>query len=95
MELTRLEINHHVMLIIEDHYDITEILLKVALNTIKQTIIEESNNYHWFVACYTSCIEILPDKVVSYTNRSLCYLRLNKVCSMLYIMYRDITRQSS
>ena len=37
MELTRLEINHHVMLIIEDRHGITEILLKVALNTIKQT----------------------------------------------------------
>lgn len=38
----------------------------------------QKGQYQEAVPCYSSCIEILPDKVVSYTNRSLCYLKLNK-----------------
>ena len=38
----------------------------------------QKGQYQEAVPCYTSCIEILPDKAVSYTNRSLCYLKLNK-----------------
>ncbi|XP_065063184.1 sperm-associated antigen 1-like [Rhopilema esculentum] len=30
------------------------------------------------VNCYTQCIGLLPNEVACYTNRSLCYLKLNK-----------------
>jgi hypothetical protein len=29
-----------------DHYDITEILLKVALNTINQVVLSQPNSFH-------------------------------------------------
>jgi len=29
---------------------------------------------------FTKCIELFPDRVVPYTNRALCYLRLDNVC---------------
>ena len=31
------------------------------------------------VELFTKCIELFPDRVVPYTNRALCYLRLNEV----------------
>ena len=31
------------------------------------------------VSKYEECIKLCPDNVVPYTNRALCYLRLNKV----------------
>ena len=37
------------------------------------------NRYEEAVACYTECIGIDPDNVAVYTNRALCYLRLNQV----------------
>ncbi|VDI18766.1 sperm-associated antigen 1 [Mytilus galloprovincialis] len=38
----------------------------------------QKGEYQKAVPCYTKCIEILPKKVVSFTNRSLCYLKLQK-----------------
>ena len=35
--------------------------------------------YNEAVLCYASCIEICPDNVVPYTNRALCYLKLQQV----------------
>eukprot|EP00794_Sanderia_malayensis_P011962 gene11962-13199_t len=28
--------------------------------------------------CYTQCMDLIPDEAVSYTNRAMCYLKLNK-----------------
>ena len=30
------------------------------------------------VDCYTGCVALMPDEAVSYTNRALCYIRLDK-----------------
>ncbi|XP_067649303.1 sperm-associated antigen 1-like isoform X2 [Haliotis asinina] len=38
----------------------------------------QKGEYQQAVECYTGCIDALPDRVVSYTNRALCYLKLNK-----------------
>lgn len=39
---------------------------------VKQNLFEEA------VACYTHCIAINPENVAVYTNRALCYLRLEQ-----------------
>ena len=31
------------------------------------------------IELFTKCIELFPDRVVPYTNRALCYLRINEV----------------
>ena len=38
------------------------------------------------VDCYTKCIELFSDRIAPYTNRALCYLRLNKVGIVLMIV---------
>ncbi|XP_041365550.1 sperm-associated antigen 1-like [Gigantopelta aegis] len=38
----------------------------------------QKNNFKEAVECYTKCIDIFPDRAVGYTNRALCYLRLNQ-----------------
>ncbi|XP_064652393.1 sperm-associated antigen 1-like isoform X2 [Lineus longissimus] len=35
------------------------------------------------IDAYTTCIELFPDRAVSYTNRALCYLRLDKAVDAL------------
>jgi len=37
------------------------------------------------IELFTKCIELFPDRVVPYTNRALCYLRINEVL-LLYIL---------
>ena len=49
------------------------------------------NRYDEAVACYTECIEIDPENVAVYTNRALCYLRLNQVCHVTPRQRREIT----
>jgi len=31
------------------------------------------------IELFTKCIELFPDRVVPYTNRALCYLRISEV----------------
>ncbi|XP_071108746.1 sperm-associated antigen 1-like isoform X2 [Haliotis cracherodii] len=38
----------------------------------------QKGEFQQAVECYTGCIRTLPDRVVSYTNRALCFLKLNK-----------------
>jgi len=38
------------------------------------------------IELFTKCIELFPDRVVPYTNRALCYLRINEVCR-LYVSH--------
>uniref|UniRef100_H2ZC97 RNA-polymerase II-associated protein 3-like C-terminal domain-containing protein n=1 Tax=Ciona savignyi TaxID=51511 RepID=H2ZC97_CIOSA len=38
-------------------------------------------NYEKAVVCYTKCMDMCPNEVASYTNRALCYLKLNKSVS--------------
>ncbi|BFZ01434.1 hypothetical protein BsWGS_04473 [Bradybaena similaris] len=38
----------------------------------------QKGQYQEAVKCYSSCISMCPDQVASYTNRALCYLKLNK-----------------
>ena len=49
------------------------------------------NRYDEAVACYTECIEIDPENVAVYTNRALCYLRLNQVCHLTSRQRREIS----
>ena len=35
--------------------------------------------YHEAITSYAQCIEVSPDKVVPYTNRALCFLKLKQV----------------
>lgn len=43
------------------------------------------NRYEEAVKCYNECIDIDPENVAVYTNRALCYLRLNQVYIYKYI----------
>lgn len=38
----------------------------------------KNEEYQKAIECYTKCVQLFPDKVVSYTNRALCYLKLNQ-----------------
>ncbi|XP_078383577.1 sperm-associated antigen 1-like [Oculina patagonica] len=38
----------------------------------------KQNRYEEAVKCYTECIELDPENVAVYTNRALCYLRLDQ-----------------
>jgi len=31
------------------------------------------------IELFTKCVELFPDRVVPYTNRALCYLRISEV----------------
>ncbi|EDO31207.1 predicted protein [Nematostella vectensis] len=42
------------------------------------------------VSCYTECISINPNEVASYTNRALCYLKLDKIFVELNIKLNQI-----
>ncbi|CAH1773410.1 unnamed protein product [Owenia fusiformis] len=38
----------------------------------------QKSNFSRAIECYTGCISLAPERPVSYTNRALCYLRINK-----------------
>ena len=47
---------------------------------------------------YTQCINIFSDRTVPYTNRALCYLRLNKVIIIYYnkkVLLRERKRHTA
>ncbi|CAH3190861.1 unnamed protein product [Porites evermanni] len=52
--------------------------VKFAQSKEKGNALVKQNLYDEAVACYTECIEIDPENVAVYTNRALCYLRLNQ-----------------
>ena len=54
-----------------DHHDITEILLKVALNTIILTLILWCNSYLFYL--FLAMMEIWPERCVPFAKRELLY----------------------
>ncbi|CAH3194909.1 unnamed protein product [Porites evermanni] len=52
--------------------------VKFAQSKEQGNALVKQNRYDEAVACYTECIEIDPENVAVYTNRALCYLRLNQ-----------------
>uniref|UniRef100_H2XR49 RNA-polymerase II-associated protein 3-like C-terminal domain-containing protein n=1 Tax=Ciona intestinalis TaxID=7719 RepID=H2XR49_CIOIN len=43
----------------------------------------KKGNFEKAVECYTKSMNICPDEIASYTNRALCYLKLNKPVSAI------------
>ena len=44
------------------------------------------------IELFTKCVELFPDRVVPYTNRALCYLRVNEVWQLFVPLVGVILR---
>jgi len=60
-------------------YLIYELLL-LALTGM--TVLLLQGEFTKAIELFTKCIELFPDRVVPYTNRALCYLRVNEVLKL-------------
>eukprot|EP00112_Aurelia_sp_Birch-Aquarium-sp1_P014394 Seg3104.2 transcript_id=Seg3104.2/GoldUCD/mRNA.D3Y31 product="Sperm-associated antigen 1" protein_id=Seg3104.2/GoldUCD/D3Y31 len=62
--------------------------VKTAFNEEQFKVIKEQGNlfvqrkeYENAINCYSRCIELMPNEATSYTNRALCFLKLDKPIS--------------
>ena len=60
-----------------DHHDITEILLKVALSTIKQT-----NKHIWYSITLHKIVKKILSMIMFYTNNASVYKRIQNTTSL-------------